>query len=424
MKKVLIIFTHTYPNNPPQEQFLHNEIPFASSTFDIVYLLPVSRKTSKKGKYQINYKNVITLKKTRKNKFIELVLGFFISIATDRYFLLDLLHSLFSKYKYINFIETIKYYINANSFYYKNKNILNRLKLKAKDQITLYSYWFNSTTYIAIKYKKALLKSGKSNVAMITRAHGLGDLYIANILNKKRPIMNQVHKYVNTIYCISNMGLKHLNECGVDKKILDIGRLGTHNDYNVNLNQEFITNEIITCSEINSNKRIMELINILSRYNGKMIKWTHFGGGPLLKNALELAQIMLSNNIKWDIRGHTSNEDILDHYFKYRPRVFINLSLIEGIPVSIMEAQSFGIPVIATDVGATSEIIKDNFNGFLIPKEFKNEQLLSKIYLIMNMTKKEYLDISKNSYKLWKKNFNSQINFKELYSRFNRIDNV
>ena len=37
--------------------------------------------------------------------------------------------------------------------------------------------------------------------------------------------------------------------------------------------------------------------------------------------------------------------------------MFINLSSSEGIPVSIMEAQSFGIPVIATNVGGSGEIV-------------------------------------------------------------------
>ena len=42
--------------------------------------------------------------------------------------------------------------------------------------------------------------------------------------------------------------------------------------------------------------------------------------------------------------------------------LFLTVSANEGIPVSIMEAQSFGIPVIATDVGGISEIV-NNVNG-------------------------------------------------------------
>ena len=44
---------------------------------------------------------------------------------------------------------------------------------------------------------------------------------------------------------------------------------------------------------------------------------------------------------------------------------FINLSDSEGIPVSIMEAMSVGIPIIARDVGGNREIVTNN-NGCLL----------------------------------------------------------
>jgi len=47
----------------------------------------------------------------------------------------------------------------------------------------------------------------------------------------------------------------------------------------------------------------------------------------------------------------------------------MNLSETEGIPVSIMEAQSAGVPILATNLGGTSEIV-NNENGFLVEKDF------------------------------------------------------
>jgi glycosyltransferase involved in cell wall biosynthesis len=56
--------------------------------------------------------------------------------------------------------------------------------------------------------------------------------------------------------------------------------------------------------------------------------------------------------------------------------VFLLISNWEGYPLSILEAMSFGLPVIASDVGGVSEAVKDNFNGYLIPR--KNSKLLAK----------------------------------------------
>jgi glycosyltransferase involved in cell wall biosynthesis len=49
--------------------------------------------------------------------------------------------------------------------------------------------------------------------------------------------------------------------------------------------------------------------------------------------------------------------------------IFASLSLSEGIPIALMEAMSFGLPVVATDVGGVSELINDGSSGSLIPNK-------------------------------------------------------
>ena len=58
----------------------------------------------------------------------------------------------------------------------------------------------------------------------------------------------------------------------------------------------------------------------------------------------------------------------------------------EGIPVSIMEAQSFGTPVIATDTGGVKELVAPG-TGFLLPVDFKPEDLAERIGLFLNMAR-------------------------------------
>jgi glycosyltransferase involved in cell wall biosynthesis len=47
--------------------------------------------------------------------------------------------------------------------------------------------------------------------------------------------------------------------------------------------------------------------------------------------------------------------------------VFVNSSIYEGVSLTILEAMAAGVPVLATAVGGTPEIVQDGVNGRLIP---------------------------------------------------------
>jgi len=86
----------------------------------------------------------------------------------------------------------------------------------------------------------------------------------------------------------------------------------------------------------------------------------------------------LPENIKAELKVQVSHNELMN-FFRSNPiDLFLNVSSSEGVPVSIMEAMSFGIPVIATNVGGTSEIVSER-TGLLINADFTPEYLAGKI---------------------------------------------
>ena len=99
----------------------------------------------------------------------------------------------------------------------------------------------------------------------------------------------------------------------------------------------------------------------------------HLGGGDTI-NLIEKQLTNIGENVEVCLKGQVSHADVLNWFENNSVDVFVNVSSSEGLPVSIMEAFSFGVPVVATKVGGIPEIV-DEKCGILIPKEFEPKEL-------------------------------------------------
>ncbi len=102
----------------------------------------------------------------------------------------------------------------------------------------------------------------------------------------------------------------------------------------------------------------------------------------------------------------------MNWYSENPAHLFMNLSKSEGIPVSIMEACSYGIPAVATDVGGTSELIS-NKTGWLINREFTIEGIVKVLEdALLNHTVR--IQKSTNAREVCLSNFNSDKNYPDF----------
>jgi glycosyltransferase involved in cell wall biosynthesis len=99
------------------------------------------------------------------------------------------------------------------------------------------------------------------------------------------------------------------------------------------------------------------------------------GDGPELQ-ALEALIQRYRLNASFIIKGH---QDDMDNFYRGLD-IYLNTSLHEGIPMTILEALAHGVPVIAPAVGGIAEILDDGKEGYLLqgrsPDDFAAKCLL------------------------------------------------
>ena len=106
----------------------------------------------------------------------------------------------------------------------------------------------------------------------------------------------------------------------------------------------------------------MEIINeYKTDYNGRLI--LDIGGGMF--EVERLKQFIKANHLEDIIHFHgwVSGDDKIR--LLNTADAFILPSYTEGVPISILEAETYGLPILSTAVGGIPEIVSDGGNGFL-----------------------------------------------------------
>ena len=175
---------------------------------------------------------------------------------------------------------------------------------------------------------------------------------------------------------------------------------------------------IVSCSLITDIKRIDKIIDILEKieksgnYN---IKWTHIGDGNR-RPELEKSVRTRLKKTEAEFLGNIPNNEVYDYYKNNPVDLFISTSKSEGLPVSMMEAASFGIPIVSTDVGGVCEIVESGYNGQLLGERASTDEFADYIKHFYNMNKSERAFYRENSRRLWEEYFNAGKAYPDFFS--------
>lgn len=412
-KKVLVLLTSRFPY-AGGESFLETEVAYYQG-FDKIICIPL--KSQLHGFPRKMPKEMVVHKIAKRTD--SAAVNFQIPIATEYFELLKQKRFSFERASII-----MEWYAKALDSFSGIERILEKHGVNKTDSIVLYSYWLDEGALSGL-----LLKRKYPGMKVVARCHEI-DLYEESNRAEYLPFRKYLLKNLSHIYPISLDGKKYLKEkYQVKKASITVRRLGTWKSLAPEGSRSRVYDrtvlKIVSCSSLIPTKRVEKIIDILSKIRNIPIEWTHFGGGVNKAKIIKLCREKLGSNITYCIKGNVDNQLILQEYRNKEFHVFMNMSRTEGIPVSIMEAMSYGIPVIATDVGGVSEIVKTSVSGFLVQKDVATEKVVDILQRIQSMIDEEYRKLRLTTECMWNKNYNSDINYKKFVAELlNLLENV
>ncbi len=284
--------------------------------------------------------------------------------------------------------------------------------IRSADQVIIYSYWLHVTARVGMLLATWLRGHDVAVTRLVSRSHRY-DLFpeaaTRGFIPERRMILNAY----DAIHPVSDQGTAVLHELFPEYAAkVSTRRLGSADPGPVIACSQRPV-DVASCSYVVPVKRVDRFPSIMARASdmlGSPVRWTHFGDGDALE-ALQNETRTQQEQGLIRLNGHTPHDQLDQAYRELRPTVFLNLSESEGVPVTIMEVIALGIPVIATDVGGVREIVKDGVNGFLLPRDFTDEQAASLVAKVASAPSDLYQSWCEAARRIWEDGYNQAKNY-------------
>ena len=311
-------------------------------------------------------------------------------------------------------VRNIKYFLNLHSLIYGIKSIgyflradLNNFK---DNQISFHCQFATQASIFGLLVKGYI----KTNVSYSFTYHAY-DIYVKNLW------FNLLADNAENVFSISNYNLDYVyrNYNLKDESKLKYSPLGTfpptpekRKESNDFLSIGFLSYFV----EMKGIRYLLQAINDLKKSNLQFVLYIA-GDGPLRAEMLSYVE---ENDLKSNVvfYGLIKNEE-KDNFFR-KLDLFILPSVsngieTDGLPVVLMEAVSYGLPIISTNISGIPEICVNDYNGYLI--EEKNAQNILAAIFKFSENSIKWPFFSQNSLEISKKyniTTNSNIKLKML----------
>ena len=408
----LLFITSLYPNQVGDTAFIEKEIEYTAQKFNKILVLSHGNP----DKPCVGVPKNVEVRYFKKNRLISKISVFFLMVLSSEFW--KELYVIFKDKKGIACIKDAAFFLAVALL--ESKQILSISRVEKKIGI-FYTFWYNHSTFAC----EIAAKKRKLHAPVCTRAHG-GDIYEIQTPNRYQPYKAQMDRLIKKVFFVSQNGIDYYKNkfATQNDNTYELYRLGTDNSREFKPQEYTDTIQLLSVSYIIPVKRIHLIIEALSKCarNNMKINWVHIGDGPELDKLRSLAESCFSkyDSITFSFLGRKTNEEVLAYYENNVIDLFVNTSESEGIPVSVMEAMSYGIPAAASNVGGMAEII-DETSGWLLSPDNCPDELSNILIEWKGMSQNERIQKAGHAYSRWKNLFNAKTNYKMFSEKLSTL---
>ncbi|MBI2258350.1 MAG: glycosyltransferase family 4 protein [Flavobacteriia bacterium] len=305
-------------------------------------------------------------------------------------------------------ISLKKIFLNIKSFYNFNKFIKENeidIALISFSQSTLGFLKDSFYIKIAKKQSKCLLmlhgsnfKNWQKNSSFITR------LFTKNIF-----------KNTEGIVLLSSLFIPLFKDYFSKEKCFIVPN-GIPDDFSFKIKDKNNKFNVVFIGNLFEGKGINDLIEAFLLINNDEIQLKIIGKWKSEKYKSAITSIVTNNSLSIQFLGSLSGNDKFHELEKADLFVFTS-NKAEGLPLVLLEASMFSLPIVSTDIGATSEVVENNKNGFLIP--ICNPKLLAEKIVFLKNNPKLLKSFSLESRRIYENKFTlnqMKVNFEKVFS--------
>ena len=228
-------------------------------------------------------------------------------------------------------------------------------------------------------------------------------------------LMLKIHRFLGVYNKINYIALTEFNKKKLESlvkkpdkifvkpnfmKKMDIEKESTVGDY------------FLFLGRIDRLKGIYTLVKAWENLNEKLVI---IGDGP---ERQIIEKIIKEKNMKnISMLGFMKREEALE-YLKKAKALIVPSNWYEGLPMTIVEAFSYGVPVIGSRLGNIEAVVDHKINGMLFERN-SAEELQS---VIRSFNNNISLELGRNAGKIYKSNYTDYIGYKKIKNIYDNLD--